>query len=278
MSVNGVNNSNNTALYTTSGAVLGAGAGVAAGYLTKPFLKDGAPTDEFIKKLDENLINATSPEKREGIKAFRGRLKQLNNTIEKAKNLDELKRNLIDYVFGNPENISIEKYKNNFRDNLPRVRDDFESIGIKVTEDFIGRVENAKSFDEIKNILKEDMDKTFAGKSIDEVKNMSKSQLNKIKELERKGLKEIFTIFWDSSEKKFINSVEALDDLDFAEGTEGAKNLLKALKKSAQSIQGKYAAIYGAVGAAVLGLTTYLCCGGKKNEQPVQPQHVNKQV
>ncbi len=48
MSVDSVNNSNNTALYTASGAVLG--AGVAAGYLTKPFLKDGAPTDEFIKK------------------------------------------------------------------------------------------------------------------------------------------------------------------------------------------------------------------------------------
>lgn len=47
MSVDGVNNSSNAGLYCASGAVLGAGAGAAAGYLTKPFLKDGAPTDSF---------------------------------------------------------------------------------------------------------------------------------------------------------------------------------------------------------------------------------------
>ena len=51
MAVDRVNGNNNTALYTGIGAVAGAGAGVAAGYLTKPFLKDGAPTDEFVKKV-----------------------------------------------------------------------------------------------------------------------------------------------------------------------------------------------------------------------------------
>lgn len=60
MSVDGVNNSSNAGLYCTSGAVLGAGAGAAAGYLTKPFLKDGAPTDSFIKTLGENLIEGAN--------------------------------------------------------------------------------------------------------------------------------------------------------------------------------------------------------------------------
>ncbi len=96
MSVDSVNNSNNTALYTASGAVLGAGAGVAAGYLTKPFLKDGAPTDEFIKKMEKNLTNVLSPQERAAANVVENKLKEVRNVIENAKNLDELKSNLID--------------------------------------------------------------------------------------------------------------------------------------------------------------------------------------
>jgi len=39
---------------------------------------------------------------------------------------------------------------------------------------------------------------------------------------------------------------------------------LNKREKAAKSIQGKYAAIYGAIGAAILELGTLLCCGGKK--------------
>lgn len=51
MAVESVNGSNsNTGLYTSAAALAGGGAGAAAGWYSKPYLKDGAPTDSFIKK------------------------------------------------------------------------------------------------------------------------------------------------------------------------------------------------------------------------------------
>ena len=46
-----------------------------------------------------------------------------------------------------------------------------------------------------------------------------------------------------------------------------SEKLTKSFTDAANSIKGKYAAIYGAVGAAVLGLGTLLCLGGKQTEQ-----------
>ena len=60
MSVDSVNKNNNTGLYTTIGTLAGAGAGAAAGYLTRPFLKDGAPTDTFLKKVEANVVKTLS--------------------------------------------------------------------------------------------------------------------------------------------------------------------------------------------------------------------------
>ena len=254
MSVNSVNNSNNTALYTTSGAVLGAGAGVAAAYLTRPFLKDGAPTDEFIKKMDTNIKGAMSPEERVVANAMEKELNSLRNAIEKAKGVDEIKKVYLDKALGFKGDIDFETFK----DAQALMAENFKSMGIKT--DTYEKLKQATSFEEMESILSKDFDDTYGGKSLDEVKNMIKAEGA---ELNRNAGKATFEAFWDSSEKKFINCEEGVG---------------KAIKKAAQGIQGKYAAIYGAIGAAVLGLTTYLCCGGKKNEQPVQPQHVNEQV
>ena len=254
MSVDSVNNSNNTALYTTSGAVLGAGAGVAAGYLTKPFLKDDAPTDEFIKKMDSNIKSTLSPEERALVNAIDSERNSLRNAFEKAKSVDEIKKVYVDKVFAYIGDIDFETFK----DVQDLMAENFKSMGIKT--DTYEKLKQARSYEEVKNILSKDFDDTYGGKSLDEVKNMIKAEAV---DIERKAGKATFESFWDSSEKKFINCEEGVG---------------KAIKKAAQGIQGKYAAIYGAIGAAVLGLTTYLCCGGKKNEQPVQPQHVNEQV
>ena len=59
MSVSGVNNSNNNAgTYAAGAAVVGGGAAGAYGYFSRPFLKDGAPTDAFVKnvKTKQNLV------------------------------------------------------------------------------------------------------------------------------------------------------------------------------------------------------------------------------
>lgn len=79
-------------------------------------------------------------------------------------------------------------------------------------------------------------------------------------------IKEAFNASWDKNAKKFVYDADNIKKEGF-----------DAVKKAAKSIQGKYAMIYGAIGAGVLGLGTLLCCGGSK-KQSEQPQNIDKQA
>lgn len=77
--------------------------------------------------------------------------------------------------------------------------------------------------------------------------------------------RDMFAASWDKNAKKFVHNADEL-----------SKEGFEVVKKAAKSIQGKYAMIYGAIGAGVLGLGTLLCCAGKK--QPEQPQNIDQQA
>ena len=238
MSVESVNNSgSNAGLYATGAAVAGAGAGAAAGYLTRPFLKDGAPTDSFIKKMGENVKAAMSPEEKTLAEGIENELKKAQNAMMKASSVEELK------------SIYLEIQS--------AVLENFIESGIvdgKDSQEYLDMLNKFTNFDELKTVVSEKFDKEYAGKNIDQIKEAMKKEID---EMNRKSAKSMFEPFWDSSKKEFVNCEEGV----------GA-----AIKKAAKSIQGKYAMIYGAIGAAVLGLGTLLCCGGKKSPQPVQKE------
>ena len=215
MSVESVNNSRNSGLYAASGAVVGAGAGIATGYLIRPFLKDGAPTDSFVKKIEENLVDTLD----ESTKAQYAQAKKNIELLDNVKNADELK----DFVRNNEE--------------LKNVPDLIETV--------IADIDN-KGFETAKNEMKNGIQMVLDAKDA--------------------MYKTIFESCWDKNEKKFVHNAE-----------EVTKEGFDAVKKAAKSIQGKYAMIYGAIGAAVLGLGTLLCCGGKKSSEPAQNQ-VNTQA
>ncbi|MBR6301901.1 hypothetical protein IKR55_04095 [bacterium] len=93
--VEGVNNNNsNAGMYALGAGVLGAGAGVTTAYLTKPYLKNGEPTDAFIKKFSDNIIDLLpeSDEKNEFMK-----MKKAAAAIKKAKSFEELKEVCVHY-------------------------------------------------------------------------------------------------------------------------------------------------------------------------------------
>lgn len=239
MSVESVNNSgSNAGLYATGAAVVGAGAGAAAGYLTKPFLKDGAPTDSFIKKMGENVKAAMSPEEKELAEVFDNELKKAQNAMMKASSVEELKSIYLEIQSAVLENFI-----------------DSGIVDGKDSQEYLDKLNKVTNFDELKTVVSENFDKEYAGKNIDQIKEAMKKEID---EMNRKSAKAMFEPFWDSSKKEFVNCEEGV----------GA-----AIKKAAKSIQGKYAMIYGAIGAAVLGLGTLLCCGGKKS-----PQHVQKEL
>lgn len=205
MAVDGVNNSNNnTALYTAGATVVGGGAGAAAGWYSRPFLKDGAPTDSFVKKIQDNVTK---------------HIENLKQEIDNLKNVDELK----DYV------------KNN------KALKEADMVDVMLAEI------DANGFEASKNSFKQGVS-IGAGLQAD----------NEV-------IKSMFEASWDKNAKKFSHNADEL-----------AKEGFEAVKKAAKSIQTKYALIYGAIGAGVLGLGTLLCCGGKK--QPEQPQNIDKQA
>lgn len=65
----------------------------------------------------------------------------------------------------------------------------------------------------------------------------------------------VFEQYWDADKKAFISNASAED------------KLFAAIKKAAQGIQVKTAAIYGGIGAAVLGLATYLIANNSKKSE-----------
>lgn len=244
MAVDSVNSSNNNSvLYSSVAALAGGGAGAAAGWYSKPYLKDGAPTDSFIRKMDENIKEAMSPEEKQITQAVERELKSYNDLVTNAKTVEELKNGFVNKMFENVKGTNFDDFKY----MVEQMSEGLEAVGVKAPAEYAEKVRNAGSFEELKQVVSENFDKQYAGKSIDEVKNAIKAEGA---DMNRKAGKAIFEQFWDSSNKKFVNCEEGIGN---------------AIKKAARSIQGKAALIYGAVGAAVLGAVTYLCCGNKKS-------------
>lgn len=253
MSVDGVNNSNNAGLYAASGAVLGAGAGATAGYLSKPFLKDGLPTDTFIKKMGEN-IRATIPAEHEELAvAMENMLKPNQERLSAAKSVDEFKKIYMEASCPPDMAKNFEEFKQCMlviNDRLPEAN--------KVVVKLVSSASNAEEF---RTLLEEDFDARYSGKSLDVIKNTIK---NESVDYGRKLGTAQFNQYWDSSKKTFVNSEDAVG---------------KAIKSAAEGFQRKYAMIYGAIGAAILGGIGYLCGGiGANKEAPETAQKTDIQA
>lgn len=243
MEVESVNGSNsNTGLYTSAAALVGGGAGAAAGWYSKPYLKDGAPTDSFIKKMDKNIKEAMSPEEKALTEALEKEFKGYRDVVANAKTVDELKNGFVNKVFEGTKDVDFKTFKG----IAEHLSESFEALGIQPSPEYADKVRKTSNYEELKQVVSENFDKQYAGKSLDEIKQAIKNEGD---EFNRKAAKGLFEQVWDSSKKQFVDCEEGIG---------------KAIKKAARSIQGKAALIYGAVGAAVLGAATYLCCNNKK--------------
>lgn len=242
MSVESVNNNSNAGLYALGAAAIGGGAGAGAAYLTKPYLKDGAPTDAFIKKMDEKMTDALPEEGKQFKRELETLLENNKKQINEAKTVEDIKNLFIKSTTGHltEETLAEQKFVSE------SVLENLQQLGIETKPEFIEEFKNTKTVEEVKTLMGKIFDSEYAGKNLDEIKQMINAESQKI---ERQAGKAIFEQFWDSGKKEFVNCEEGL----------GA-----AVKKAAKSIQGKYAMIYGAIGAAVLGIGTYLATRGKE--------------
>lgn len=175
MSVDGVNNSSNAGLYCASGAVLGAGAGAAAGYLTKPFLKDGAPTDSFAKSLGENLIEAS--EAPTEYKKFMTEVAPMLEKMSNAKNVDELHNIYGEMIDKMTSGKTLEKFKKMMSED----NEISNAFGFATNKESLAQIKNAGSLDEAKNIIKNGLKQEVETLGFDNVKEgyRQKNKYNK---------------------------------------------------------------------------------------------------
>ena len=77
---------NETFLSAAGSAVIGGTGFALAGYDSKPWLKNGIPSDEFVKKVEDKIIAKTDKVQAQKIKIF----DKFVDTIDKAKSYEEL--------------------------------------------------------------------------------------------------------------------------------------------------------------------------------------------
>lgn len=268
MSVDSVNNSsNNTGLYTAGGIVLGAGAGAAAGYYTKSYLKDGAPTDSFCKKLGDNLIE-TLPEEQKKIykQVFPIVEKVTSSDVKTAEELKNLTMDVINSVTADcktlPEFFDAVNGDNAFGVNLINIED----------QELLSKFGDAKSIDEAKQIISTSVEKEISTVGLEEAKAQLKGSFDALKDagvpFTKKDFgKKVWEAAYDSTKNKLVK--EELSDEAFG-----------AVKKTLREVKLKTAGIYGAIGAAVLGTVGYLCgaFGGNKAQEAQTPNNIDKQA
>lgn len=266
MSVDSVSNSNNnTALYTASGAVLGAGVGVAAGYLTKPFLKDGVPTDSFQKQLGDNLIGTLSEDQKKLIKQCSQFVEKLPN----VKNTEELTNLTMEYV--NQATADCKTVKD-FVNSLEVGNNLASFLGLSGDSQIVEDIAKAKNIEEVKKVISDNISGDINAKGFEaskaEMENVFKAFRDAGIPLTPKELgKATWDLAYDKTDKKLVKG-EVTDEA-FA-----------IIKKTMHKVQGKYAAIYGAIGAATLGVVGYLCgaFGGNKEQPKETSQKIETQA
>lgn len=221
--VEGVNNSNNNAgLYAAGAALIGGGAGAAAGWYSRPFLKDGAPTDSFLKKTENKFLEKAGDN--DYVKDYK-KVKKTREAIDNIKDMDGLKQ---------------------FLKNDEFVQTHLKKMGIDINEG-LKEIE-ADGFEKSMKDVRENLIKPI-DETMKDFKGTMKSSIVKA---------------WDKNAKKFVHNKNDI-----------TKEAFESIKDAAKSIQGKYAAIYGTIGAGILGLGTYLCLHGKKQEPPKEAAEAN---
>lgn len=274
-------NNNRDAVYTGIGAGVGAVAGAGYGaWLSKPLLKDDAPSDAFVRRFyDNDVKNAAETAKKE--------VQELYKNITETKNLkteDIAKKLGLAVVEGKETETNIaQKYK---WDDVFTDTDDLDTakgkIDKMVAENATKGQKSGKELTKLKNAfakLDEKADdnavKEFVSKHADILGEDAKTTITNYAGLKTK-VETVTKPLTDASAKiaeHFDVSKNTLREL--GEGaTEGQKSALEAVKKAAKETKLWAGAKWAAIGLAVLGACSYI---GSKLTAPKAPAENNQE-
>lgn len=292
------NNSNNTALYTGLGAGVGALGGAAYGkYVTKPYLKDNAPSDQFIRTAHDTLGEsnaakagedakkaATEALKDKDIDALKQELKNNASTYGLAevkdkdgkvtKSLDDVVK---DYVGSESDKAKLaEKMADSANETAKKAVQDAHVSGQKLGDaiDEFGKLTKDSKEDDVIAAVKKHAE-TLGVKADDE---------SAVKAEAKKGYEAIK----NSLEEKLKTTKETVEGF-FSEGklkaeadiAEDSKPAFKAVKDAISKLTNKAALKWGGIAAAalgVVGLATGIATKKAPEKAPEEQQHISAQA
>lgn len=270
--VDAVNN-NRDAVYTGIGAGVGAVAGGAyGGWLSKPLLSKDAPSDAFVKRYYDNSAKDAAEAAKKAFKESFG-----EEEVDGLKN--ELKTNPKKYGIefapdadDNAKNAKIDEYAKDLDKNGL-----FAKMEKAVGENAIAGKKSGKELTKLKNAFEK------LGDNPDE--NAVKDFVKKHAEILGENADSTSTITTKNALKSKVDAVIApledakgkiLEHFDVKEGmkkvadgaNESAKSAFEAVKKAAKETKLWAGAKWAAIGAAALGICSYI---GAKMTAPKAP-------
>lgn len=269
-------NNNRDAVYTGIGAAAGLAAGGAYGaWLSKPLLKGDAPSDAFVKRYyDNSMKNAAETAKKEVQESY----KNIQNTVDLKTEAIAKKLGLAEIP---NQNEIAKKYK---WDDVFADSDDLATAKGKIDKMAAeNATKNAKSGKELTK-LKKAFEKLDQGADTNTVKEFVKKHAEILGE-ENKNIDNYpalqKAIIGDSNSKGILSPLEEakgkiLEHFSVQDGmkklAEGAKESTKsafeAVKKAAKETKLWAGAKWAAIGAAALGICSYI---GAKMTAPKAP-------
>ena len=263
--VDAVNN-NRDAVYTGIGAGVGAVAGGAyGGWLSKPLLKGDAPSDAFVKRYYDNSAKDAAEAAKKAFKESFGE-KEVNDLKDELKT--NPKKYGIEFAAGATDevkNAKIDEYAKDLDKNGL-----FAKMEKAVGENAIAGKKSGKELTKLKNAfakVEEGLDDAKAqefAKKHTEILGINESEASTIKADDLKT--KVTTVTKDLTDKatelagKVINKEKKIDLK--------AEGVTDAMKKAARDTKLWAGAKWAAIGAAVIGVCSYI---GAKMTAPKAP-------
>lgn len=252
MSVNNPNNNvNKERLITSSATALIAGTGwAAAAYNSKPWLKNGMPSDAFVKEVEKNITGKTDKETVKSVKL----LETYKSDIMKASSIENIADAQLNFYANRTSKKTFKEIKSLVKSDMYQsLEHGFIADGsVDTMLDCLNDVKRASNMNELRDVMIDYIEANNEGYSLSKIKRFYKTIIEESQEVSgyksfKETAKEAIASAYDAKTQKFVLKPENITD-----------EMFKIVKKTAKGMQTRTAALCGILGAAVFGAAAFL--------------------
>lgn len=253
MAIEHTNIFNNENFISVAGsAAIGGTALALAGYDSKPWLKNGLPSDTFVKNVEAELLSKSDKDTVAKVKAFDKYIEQL----DKAQSFDEIADFLIKSRVSASNNF--EQVKKLLQEEVMSFIKDpeiasvtRENLNMDYFFDYYNGIKKCADFNDLKYVMIDNLIAGSEGYSFEQAKKILKAyETMRVSHMGvniKLGVKEAVQNSYDSVRRQFVN-----------EAGKTSKEIFNAIKKTASNMQCKTAALWGLCGGAAWGGLIFL--------------------